>query len=252
MLSEREPAGRIRGARRAARRSCCCTRSRSRAAIWAACRDALAAHHRVIAVDARGFGESPLGGAGYAIADLADDLAALLDALGVARATRRSGCRWAATRRSPSPPATRRGWRRWSSPTRAPPPTAPRRARRATAALDASRHAAPDAYLDGSLPRLLSPDAPPALRPPCARAAETRADQPGRRHRGAARSPRPHGRARRHPLPDAGRLRQRGSGDARRRDAAHGRARSPGATFVTIPGAGHLSHIEAPEAFERR
>ena len=24
-----------------------------------------------------------------------------------------------------------------------------------------------------------------------------------------------------------------------------------GATFVTVPGAGHLSHIEAPDTFER-
>src|SRR5262245_21226659 len=54
--------------------------------VWAGIADALAAHRRVIAVDARGVGESPASGP-FAIADLADDLAALLDRLGVARAT---------------------------------------------------------------------------------------------------------------------------------------------------------------------
>src|SRR5262245_45434009 len=54
--------------------------------LWAGLIDAWAARCRVIAVDARGFGESPPSGA-FAIADLADDVAALLDGLGVARAT---------------------------------------------------------------------------------------------------------------------------------------------------------------------
>ena len=53
---------------------------------WAGLADALAAHRRVIAVDARGFGESPLAGP-FAIADIADDVAALLDRLAIARAT---------------------------------------------------------------------------------------------------------------------------------------------------------------------
>jgi len=43
-------------------------------------------HRRVIAVDARGFGESPQAGP-FAIADIADDLAALLDRLTIGRAT---------------------------------------------------------------------------------------------------------------------------------------------------------------------
>src|SRR3954468_3104665 len=54
--------------------------------IWSGLTDALAARHRVIAVDARGFGESPLGEDGYAIDELAADVAALLAELGVARA----------------------------------------------------------------------------------------------------------------------------------------------------------------------
>src|SRR4051812_21841141 len=53
---------------------------------WAGLADALAAHGRVITVDARGFGDSPLGGP-YTIADAADDVAALLDRLAIPRAT---------------------------------------------------------------------------------------------------------------------------------------------------------------------
>jgi 3-oxoadipate enol-lactonase len=51
---------------------------------WAATAAALAPAHRVITVDARGNGEAPASGP-FAIADLADDLAALLDALALAR-----------------------------------------------------------------------------------------------------------------------------------------------------------------------
>jgi pimeloyl-ACP methyl ester carboxylesterase len=53
---------------------------------WAATAAALAPAYRVLSVDARGFGEAPASGP-FAIADLADDLAALLDALGIAAAT---------------------------------------------------------------------------------------------------------------------------------------------------------------------
>ena len=54
--------------------------------MWAGLADELAAHRRVITVDARGFGGTPLAGR-YALTDLADDLAALLDRLNIARAT---------------------------------------------------------------------------------------------------------------------------------------------------------------------
>src|SRR5262245_9180757 len=53
---------------------------------WAGLADALATRRRVIAVDARGFGATPLAGP-VSIADIADDVAALLDQLGVPRAT---------------------------------------------------------------------------------------------------------------------------------------------------------------------
>src|SRR6185295_15294462 len=53
--------------------------------VWGATAAALRASHRVIAVDARGFGESVPDGT-FSIADLADDVAALLDARGIATA----------------------------------------------------------------------------------------------------------------------------------------------------------------------
>src|SRR4029079_5159065 len=53
---------------------------------WAGIADALAARRRVITVDARGFGDTPLGGP-FTIADVADDVAALLDRLSIAKAT---------------------------------------------------------------------------------------------------------------------------------------------------------------------
>ena len=54
--------------------------------VWAGLADELAAHRRVITVDARGFGGAPLA-AHAALTDMADDLAALLDRLNIARAT---------------------------------------------------------------------------------------------------------------------------------------------------------------------
>src|ERR1700690_1241791 len=59
--------------------------------IWRLVAETLSARFRVVTVDARGFGESALraiGGASdpYSLADLADDLAALLDALELPRA----------------------------------------------------------------------------------------------------------------------------------------------------------------------
>lgn len=44
-------------------------------------------HHRVCAIDQRGFGDSDRPESGYAIPDLAADVVAFLDALGIERAT---------------------------------------------------------------------------------------------------------------------------------------------------------------------
>jgi 3-oxoadipate enol-lactonase len=55
-------------------------------AMWQPQVDALARTFRVVRYDARGHGESPVPAGTYEIADLVDDLVALLDTLGVARA----------------------------------------------------------------------------------------------------------------------------------------------------------------------
>ena len=105
-------------------------------------------------------------------------------------------------------------------------------------------------YLDGSLARLLSPAAPPALVAFLRARAETRAasliagiealrDRPDRTGElGAIRVPT---------------LAIRGDGDqvTPAEDMQQMAGAIAGATFVTIPGAGHLSHVEAPAAFER-
>jgi 3-oxoadipate enol-lactonase len=54
--------------------------------MWEAQAEALASDHRVIAFDARGFGESPLGAGPLTMEGCADDAAALLDRLGIERA----------------------------------------------------------------------------------------------------------------------------------------------------------------------
>ncbi|HSS37602.1 MAG TPA: alpha/beta fold hydrolase, partial [Polyangia bacterium] len=105
-------------------------------------------------------------------------------------------------------------------------------------------------YLDGSLARLLSPSAPAELVRFLRARAETREasliagiealrDRPDRTgDLGAIRVPT---------------LVVRGSDDqvTPAADMQQMSGAIAGATFVSIPGAGHLSHIEAPEAFGR-
>jgi 3-oxoadipate enol-lactonase len=55
--------------------------------MWREAARALASRCRVIAPDMRGFGASDLGDGDASIADMADDVAALLDSLGIARAS---------------------------------------------------------------------------------------------------------------------------------------------------------------------
>jgi pimeloyl-ACP methyl ester carboxylesterase len=55
--------------------------------MWASTARSLADRCRVIVPDMRGFGASELGGGAPSIADMADDVAALLDCLGIERAT---------------------------------------------------------------------------------------------------------------------------------------------------------------------
>jgi len=217
--------------------------------IWAGLVDALAVRYRVIAVDARGFGETPLRAAGYAIADLADDVAGLLDHLDVARAAvlgmsmggytalacaLRHPARVAAlvladTRAAADPPAIRAA---------------------RDGAISRIRATGSGPYLDGSMARLLSPTAPPALETYLRSWAEDRSasliagiealrDRPDRSAElGAIRCPT---------------LAIRGTDDqvTPADDMRAMVGAITGATFVEIPGAGHLAHLEAPDQFER-
>jgi 3-oxoadipate enol-lactonase len=223
--------------------------------LWAGVAETLAVRHRVLAVDARGFGESPLAPADapsrtrYEIAELADDLAALLDQLEVARAAvvgmsmggytalafaarhpaRLSALALADTRAAADSAGI------WA-------------ARDAALALIAEHGSAP--YLAGSLARLLSPAASAALvahlraraesRPASLVAAiEALRDRPDRTGElGAIACP---------TLVICG-------AEDQVTPAAEMRLMAdaiPGASFVAIPDAGHLAHVEAPGAFER-
>jgi 3-oxoadipate enol-lactonase len=217
--------------------------------IWAGLTDVLAARHRVIAVDARGFGESPLGDHGYTMDDLADDLAALLGELGVARAAvlGMSMGGYAALAFAVRHPARLAALVLCD--TRAGADSAETRKAR-DGAIGRIKATGSEPYLDGSLARLLSPEAPAALVSFLRARAETRAasliagiealrDRPDRTGQlDAIRVPT---------------LVLRGSGDqvTPADDMQRLAGAIAGATFVTIPGAGHLSHIEAPQAFEQ-
>jgi len=216
--------------------------------IWAPTVATLASSYRVISVDARGFGETPLVGP-YAIADLAEDLAALLDALDLSEATvvglsmggytalafahlhraRVTGLVLADTRAAADTPAVSQS-------------------RQDAIALIRSAGAA--AYLDKSIPRLLSPNAQPALLDSARALAETRTssltaalealrDRPDRSGElGAIACP---------TLVMCG-------ADDQVIPVEEMRLMSqsiPGARFVKLDGAGHLANLEAPPAFNQ-
>ena len=213
---------------------------------WAGTVAALAPARRVITVDARGFGESKASGP-FTIADLADDLAALLDGLGVATAAvvglsmggyvalalaqrhpaRLSALILADTRAAADTPEVRR-------------------AREEARALIES--AGVDTYLDRSLPRLLAPDAGPAMLARVRALAETRGDRiiAGL----AAMRDRPDRTAelpaiRCPTLVLAGARDQVVPADEMQRMSAA----IPRARFVALDGAGHLASLETPETF---
>ena len=215
---------------------------------WAGIADALAARRRVIAVDARGFGESPAQGS-FAIADLADDVAALLAERGIDKATLlgMSMGGYAALAFAQRHPARLEAL--ILADTRAAADSDAGRAGRDTA-IAQIRGEGPVAYLAASLPRLLSPQATPALVTFLRARAETRAasliaglealrGRPDRSQElGAIRCP---------TLVLCGDAEQvipsaemKAMADA-----------IPGARFTALAGAGHLSHLEAPGPFER-
>jgi 3-oxoadipate enol-lactonase len=233
--------------------------------IWSGLTDALATHHRVIAVDARGFGETPLGqdgdgdgegdgdgdgdGDGYAIDELADDVAALLAELGVARAAVLGMAMGGYTALAFAVRHPARLAALILADTRAGADSAETREAR-DRAIGRIKATGSGPYLDGSLARLLSPSASPDLVGFLRARAETRPasliagiealrDRPDRAAElGAIRVPT---------------LAIRGSDDqvTPAVDMQQMAGAIAGATFVSLSGAGHLSHIEAPEAFQR-
>jgi 3-oxoadipate enol-lactonase len=200
---------------------------------------------QLILPDLRGFGDSPL--RPFVLADLADDVASLLDALGLARAAigglsmggyvalafaarhpaRLQALVLADTKAGPDSPEARQG-------------------REEAIALVRTRGV--PAYLEKQLPRLVAAQAPDSVRnelrtlgaqrPEAVIAGlEAMRDRPDRR-----------GELGRIACPS---LVIVGAEDALTPpDEARAMARSiPGARLVEIPGAGHLSAIEAPGAF---
>ena len=129
--------------------------------LWHGLAGSLAARHRVIAIDARGFGETPLTGP-YSIADLADDLAGLLGELGVARASVVGMSMGGYTALAFAARYPDRLAALVLADTRAAADTAEVRAGRESA-MNTIRTSGVDAYLTSSLPRLLSPGVPPSV-----------------------------------------------------------------------------------------
>jgi 3-oxoadipate enol-lactonase len=221
-------------------------------ASWDELATAMEGRFRVLSVDARGFGESALRARGgssapYAISDLADDLAALLDALELPRAALLGMSMGGYTALAF---AARHGARLTAlvlADTRAAADSPDARAGREVALATIHGRGA-DAYLDSSLARLVSPGATPATHASVrARAAgqadslvaavEALRDRPDRTAElGAIACPT---------------LVVCGAAD-QVIPAAEMRRMSdvvPGARYVELAGAGHLSHLEAPEAF---
>jgi pimeloyl-ACP methyl ester carboxylesterase len=215
--------------------------------VWDDLVSALAATWRVIAVDTRNFGESAPGP--FSIADIADDVGGLMDALGVARATvlGMSMGGYAALAF-----AARHAARLEAlilADTRAAADTPDARAKR-DEAIALCHSAGGAAYLDGFLPRLLAPDAPA----PLLAAVRARAEERGPRLVAGleALRDRPDRTA------ELGGIACRTLVICGERDQVvpvaemEGIARAiAGARFVPIQAAGHLAHLEAPTEFIR-
>ena len=107
-----------------------------------------------------------------------------------------------------------------------------------------------DAYLDGSLPRLLAPQASPATLALARRLAVTRADALAAGLRALRDRPdrREDARAVTSPTLVVCGAEDQVTPPAEMKELA---ASIPGARYVEIPAAGHLCHLEAPEPFHR-
>jgi len=216
--------------------------------LWAGTSHALAAHFRVITVDARGFGESPLDEP-YAIADLADDLAALLAALQVPQAAVVGMSMGGYTALAFAARHAARLGALVLADTRAAADTPEGRKKR-DEGIALCRKAGGAAYLASSLARLVSPGAPPALLAHLRARAEDRlaslvAGLEALRDR----------RDRTAELPAIACPTLVVGGDAEQvipTGEMRGMAGAiPNGRFVALPGAGHLAHVEAPGPFEQ-
>jgi pimeloyl-ACP methyl ester carboxylesterase len=230
--------------------------------LWGDVATTLAGRFRVIAVDARGFGESDLrashptpgASAPYAITDLADDLAALLDALEVRRAAVVGMSMGGYTALAFAARHAARLAALVLADTRAAADTPEARAGREVA-LATIHGRGPDAYLDSSLPRLLSPHVSRGVLALARARAETRAD--GLVAGVEALRDRPD-RTAELPAIACPTLVVCGADDQvtpaaemRRMSTSIGSRSAAGANarYVEVPGAGHLAHLEAGEAF---
>ncbi len=216
--------------------------------MWRQTAEALAAGRRVLVPDMRGFGGSPLG-VGFSIADLADDLAAFLDTLGLPRAAvgglsmggyvalafahrypeRLDALVLADTKAGADSPQAQQG---------------------RDQAIALVRELGVGAFVERQLPKLLSPSAAPQLR---ASARAIALDQSGEAVIAALQALRDRP-DRRDELGGIAcpTLVVVGSEDVLTppAEAAAMASAIPGARLVTIPGAGHLANLEAPAAFE--
>jgi pimeloyl-ACP methyl ester carboxylesterase len=225
-------------------------------AIWDDVAAPLAARFRVISVDARGFGESDLrathptpgSSAPYALTDLADDLAALLDALEIPRAAVLGMSMGGYTALAFAARHAARLRALLLTDTRAAADSPEARAGREVA-LSTIHGRGADAYLDGSLARMLSPGAAAALHARVRTRAEARADSLVAAVEALRDRP-----DRTAELPAIGcpTLLMCG-GDDQITPAAEMRRMSEAigarARYVELAGAGHLSHLEAGAAF---
>jgi 3-oxoadipate enol-lactonase len=223
--------------------------------VWSDVVPALAARFRVVSVDARGFGESPLraayptpgSSAPYALTDLADDLAALLDALAIEKAALVGMSMGGYTALAFAARHARRLSALVLADTRAAAdsPEVREKRERALATVHGRGVAA---YLDESLGPLLSRGAPPALRALVRTRAASHADSVVAGIEALRDRP---DRTADLPAIACPTLALCGAEDGVTPPAEMRRMSQAirGARYVELPGAGHLSHLEAREGF---
>jgi 3-oxoadipate enol-lactonase len=215
----------------------------------------LARRFRVLAVDARGFGESDLrashptpgASAPYALTDLADDLAALLDELAVDRTAVVGMSMGGYTALAFAARHAARLSALVLADTRAAADTPEARAKREEALATIHGDGA-DIYLDGSLARMLSPRAAPGLHALVRARAEPRADSLVAGVEALRDRP---DRTAELPAIACPTLVLCGADDQITPAAEMRRMAGalPRGRYVELAGAGHLAHLEAPAAF---